>query len=123
LKDLKDIETKFGTIPGKLGVTFMRRAGKKAMKVIRDEAASNAPVDTGLLSESIVIKTKRVSDTSIELSVGPTKDTFYAKFLESGTKKMEARPFLNPALESRSNEASLIFAAELDRLIQDHFKT
>lgn len=44
-------------------------------------------------------------------------DPFYWKFLEFGTSKMQARPFLRPAFEARKGEAVTLSAAEWKRLI------
>lgn len=45
------------------------------------------------------------------------KDPFYFRFLEQGTKKMAARPFLGPALQSKSQEATDAFSGELRKAI------
>ena len=45
------------------------------------------------------------------------RDPFYFKFLEQGTKKMAARPFIGPALQSKSTEATSAFSAELRKAI------
>jgi HK97 gp10 family phage protein len=45
------------------------------------------------------------------------KDPFYFRFLEMGTKKMAARPFLGPALQSKSREATDAFSGELRKAI------
>ena len=45
---------------------------------------------------------------TIQFSVTPSKgkpnDGWYAHFLEFGTSKMSAKPFLRPAIESRQDE-------------------
>ena len=69
----------------------MKELEKTAFEVER-EAKLNAPVDTGMLRGSIT--TEEVGDgfevfTNVE----------YAPFLEYGTSKMAAQPFMEPALD------------------------
>jgi HK97 gp10 family phage protein len=45
------------------------------------------------------------------------RDPFYFRFLEMGTKKMAARSFIGPALQSKSKEATDAFSTELRRAI------
>lgn len=45
------------------------------------------------------------------------RDPFYFRFLETGTKKMAARSFIGPALQSKSEEATRAFSDELRRAI------
>jgi HK97 gp10 family phage protein len=45
------------------------------------------------------------------------RDPFYFRFLEKGTRKMTARPFLGPALQAKSEEATRAFSDELRRAI------
>lgn len=45
------------------------------------------------------------------------RDPFYFRFLEQGTRKMVARPFLGPALRTKGEEATQAFSNELRRAI------
>jgi HK97 gp10 family phage protein len=45
------------------------------------------------------------------------RDPFYFRFLEQGTRKMAARPFLGPALQTKGEEATQAFSNELRRAI------
>jgi len=58
---------------------------------------------------------KYASVTGGEAYVGVSwrGDAYYGRFLEFGTSRMPARPFLRPAFDARSNEALGIF---MDRL-------
>lgn len=53
-----------------------------------------APVDTGLLRMSIFTSFK---DDGFVAEVGPS--THYAIYLEFGTKRMAARPYMRPAVD------------------------
>lgn len=62
----------------------------------------------GFLRASIVKRLRRTANVGAAMtaSVGWTKDAFYGRFLEFGTKFMAAQPFLRPALDNRAGEAS-----------------
>ena len=66
--------------------------------VILDYAQANCPVDTGFLRESGYI---RVQSNYVEIGF----DAPYASYVEYGTSKMEAQPFLRPALDESEEDA------------------
>jgi HK97 gp10 family phage protein len=45
------------------------------------------------------------------------RDPFYFRFLELGTRRMTARPFLGPALQTKAEQATNAFSGELRRAI------
>jgi len=45
------------------------------------------------------------------------KDAYYWWFVENGTAKMAARPYLRPAFESKKNEAVMVFSEILKKAI------
>lgn len=69
------------------------RAVAKAMADIKRDAMRKCPVDTGRLRASIGIRTE--GDRIILYA-----DTEYDKFVEFGTVKMHAQPFIRPALHN-----------------------
>lgn len=75
----------------------------KAAADIRAQAQYIAPVDTGALRSSITVK----NISSLESIVGPTVN--YAGYVEYGTSRMGAQPYMRPAAEAvlPSFEASL----------------
>ena len=80
----------------------MAKAKAAALEVIGGKAESYAkkacPVDTGRLRNSI---THAQMDENTEV-IGTNVE--YAPFVELGTAKMKARPFLRPAAEGHSAE-------------------
>ncbi len=70
--------------------------------VIEREARRNAPYLTGNLRSSIhtVVRSER---KDVRAYIGTNVE--YAPYLEYGTSKMSARPFLRPALDSKAREA------------------
>ena len=70
---------------------------REAGELLKGEIQARAPVRTGALRESV-----RVIETQNGCAVGPEK--FYARFLEFGTSRMSARPFIRPAFEENKEK-------------------
>lgn len=113
----------------------LRRAVSAGAAEIRNEARARAPVDTGEMRKDIMVKRER--DTKGEMSAkysvfvrsgkksrlagkgrNVQKDSYYWKFVEFGTSKMPAKPFLRPAYEAKKEEAVKIIGENLDEGIQ-----
>ncbi len=77
---------------GKDGLKAMRKASRKAGEILRDEASRLAPRLKGTLQDEMTMRTRKESDSSIELEVGPSKKAWYARFVERGTKPHMIRP-------------------------------
>jgi len=93
-------------------VTGSIRAGATT---VREEIRSKVPRGTGALKKSIYIKKRRTKGNEVKYTVMPrkvvlpngskAKDTRqYAYYLEYGTEKMTAKPFIRPALTSVGNK-------------------
>ena len=63
---------------------------------IADDARQLVPVKTGRLRDSIVAETPTMSGDEIRCVISAS--TTYALFVELGTWKMKARPYLKPSL-------------------------
>ena len=86
----------------------------EASILVESKAATLAPVDTGLLRKSIshrVIDRKGYPVGQIGTSVE------YSAFQEFGTSKMQAQPFLMPALNSSKASIKEIIARRLKQAI------
>lgn len=70
--------------------------------------------DTGTLVRSVIGETEKETLEAI-CSTG----TLYAKWLEFGTRKMAARPFLRPTLEVVSEKAGKIIRDSVRRAVQN----
>lgn len=101
-----------------LGTNAARRAGKKALRqganVILQATRDAAPVDTGhLQKKGFYTHDHGVSNDLVFFSVDLRKSAFYGKFLEFGTSKMAARPFMRPAAENHAIAAVDVIGAVL----------
>ena len=84
-----------------------------AARNVETKAKEKCPYDTGATRDSI--EARDISrERMIEWTVGPT--TFYAPFLEYGTSKMAARPYLTPAIEKERPRLTKAIEEILERL-------
>lgn len=82
------------------GVRASARAGTAMGKALNDISAgakNRSPVDTGTLKSSISTEIQNRGDT-IRGEVGPTVN--YGGFVENGTSRMRAQPYLRPATDA-----------------------
>lgn len=104
---------------------------RSSARVIADEARRNAeslPVSdtderddyirTGNLARSIgVRRDPNPRDVTERAVVRPSRRAWYWRFVEFGTEKMPARPFLRPAFEAKREEAVRVFREALAKSI------
>lgn len=118
IKGLKEIIDKLNALPPKLENKIVRAAVRKGANQIRDLARSKVSVDTGNIKKSIVtVGHKENGKIAVKVTIRQRKSknakrVFYAKFLEFGTSKMNAKPFLRPALDESEDKV-------LDAVIDD----
>jgi len=84
---------------------------QKAAFQIEARAKAVVAVDTGTLRRSI---TTVMSNGGLTGVVGPS--VFYGKFIEFGTRRMGARPFMRPAAEAVMPGFAAAVAAALGKL-------
>lgn len=122
LRTLKSLPDEFKGDP-------TRRSLRAGAEVIREDAASRAPVDTGGLSRNVVARTipprHLPRDAAAGLSImgnragkkGDPANAFYYAFVELGTRFQKAQPFLRPAFETKKKDAVTTYASEFRRNI------
>ena len=87
------------------------KALKKGAGIIRDEIEARTPVRTGNLKDNIIIGEVKGQGSKQYVDVGPSKGQgFYGKYLEFGTVKMAARPFIEPSFLAKRKEAMMVMA-------------
>ena len=107
LTGTKEATTNLRKIAGVVGDdSRMKEFAKKALEPVAEAARDLAPVLSGELRDGIVISDTLPDGTAADFNgravfVGPlVGDAFYAGFLEFGTVKMRAQPFLMPAWDA-----------------------
>ena len=116
VEGLKELEQKLLSFGDKLARNGLRAAVAAGARVVVKEARANVPVDTGTLKKAIYQKQIREEsgNTQQTFYVGARhgkkeqakgRDAWYFPFVEFGTEKMPARPFMRPACESTKDEA------------------
>lgn len=116
--ELAALEKRLNDVVDKVAKKALRGAVRKGMNKVRKVARENAPKDTGLLDENFALMTRtRMSEVIAKIGIrggARENDTtpFYFRFVELGTKDMQAKPFLRPALENNAQ-------AVLDTVVEE----
>lgn len=99
----------------------------EAGEIIADEARILVPVDSGTLRDSISVSDVRLGGAfsmdrtlgdGAQVFIGPRTrsgppDGYYGHFLEFGTVKMAAQPFMRPAFDNTHGQVVSRIASEL----------
>lgn len=128
LTGMQEMRNKIQAI-GKAVTDKEEKALQKGSEIIQDEIISRAPVGMGNadgrgyghLNEHIVIsETKKDGDGAKYKNVGPSKGKgFKGVFLEFGTVKMRAQPFVEPSFLAKKSEALDAIAEVMREAIGD----
>ena len=144
IEGLDELKRKLAEIPRAMRKRVLRNALAAGAREVRDVAKRNAPVMTlgtslsapyrkpGTVRQAIRVRTskadRRAGDVGVFVNVKPAKagqrgarspnDPFYWRFLEFGTRKMAARPFLQTAA-SVLPKALAIFEARIAKWINE----
>ena len=123
LTGTRELEKALADLGRATGRNTARRALKKSAQIVADEAQILVPVDQGELMDSIKVSPKakrnRTAKGEVEMFVGPT--VYYGHFVEFGTVKQSAQPYMRPAWESNKgkvlDDLGENLWAEIDRSI------
>lgn len=102
----------------------LRTALRAGGKPILAQAKSNAPFKTGQTRRALKLRAMKRSRKNRVGVIVQTKDgdykgdQFYASFIEYGTSKMAAKPFMRPAFDTKKNESLQIVTREIDAGLQ-----
>ena len=146
VQGLKELQAALKDLPDRIARNVLRGSVSAGATVIRKEAQTRAPVSTGpkregqpppgTLKRSVYQKQIRELSNMLKQTfyVGVRKgkkyrnqgkkgnlsqDAYYARFVEFGTSKMPARPFMRPAFEAKKGEAVVAIKAYLERRIPE----
>jgi HK97 gp10 family phage protein len=99
-------------LTGKLGEAMVT-----AVLLIESTAKELAPVDTGRLRSSIASKVKKIAEDEVQGFVGTNVE--YAPYVEWGTSKMEAQPYLRPAVNAHREDIRDLFREAVEESIEE----
>jgi len=98
---------------GEAASDVLEQAAQAGAEPVRESAERLAPELTGKLSESIVQVILELSDSEVEIAVGPDKEAFWGLYQEFGTPHHPAQPFLRPAFDENQERILEAIADEL----------
>ena len=90
---------------GKIGSRIENKALREAGDVVKEAIQKETPIRSGKLKESITVSRVKNKDGAKQVEVGPDKDVFYSRFVEFGTVKMKANPFMARGYETSKDSA------------------
>lgn len=142
LTGLSDLQAQLEDLGTELGVKALAQAARKAFQPVLDAAKAMAPAYSGALRASLklkVAKPKGADDTvvvvGIKISGGPKDSSGGAllgkeelpparrwHFIELGTAKMAAHPFLRPALDANASAVLDLLKVEIANSIEKALK-
>lgn len=101
IEGLQELNQEFNDLENALTqeiITALMRGGM----IIETDAKRRCPVDTGRLRASLTTDVEREGKTTFVLKVGTNVE--YASFVENGTSRMAAQPFLRPAVDAKAKD-------------------
>ena len=108
---LDELIANMRAFPEKLENKVIKKAVRSGAVIVRDKARGYVATDTGNLKKSITIISEKAKPGTIKFSIKPIKrkaksarDPFYGKFVELGTSKMPARPYMRPAYDEAGDD-------------------
>lgn len=143
ISGLKELQAAIKELPANIAKNVLRGAVNAGATVIREEAKARAPKSEGpaikgqpmpgtlkraLYQKQIREKSSAVLQTffvgvrqgrSAKKTKKGNLDAWYARFVEFGTRKMAARPFMRPAFEAKKEAAVQAIKDYLQRRIPD----
>ncbi len=127
VEGLRELHDQLEGLGAAMAAKVLAVAARKAFAPVLEDARNRAPVDTGLLRDGIRIRVQRPKAGDAVIRVGlrimPAKGAkklgrrtasphWRWHFVEIGTSKMGAQPFLRPALDS--NAAAVVAALKTE---------
>lgn len=99
---------------GREGSKIENRALKEAGDAVKTSIQNEAPIRSGKLKGSITVSRVKSKGGIKQVEVGPEgKDVYYKTFVEFGTVKMKANPFMSRGYESSKGEAERTIEEEI----------
>jgi HK97 gp10 family phage protein len=142
VKGLGKLLDQLNKLQAELAAKVLAQAGRKAFKPVLDAAKAMAPKDSGDLADSLKLSVVKPTSENgvlkVGIKIGVGRGSKQAKiaaaafgeaqskalpparrwhFIELGTSKQAAHPYLRPALEHNSGEVLELLKGELQKAI------
>lgn len=111
ISGIDELIAEINRIGGNL-VDMSKTAISEAAEIIKQEMENTCPrsnSNDSHLADNIGISTAQIDSSGVFFYIGPKKinnnEFFYAKFLEFGTTKIRAHPFIETSFMTKKNEA------------------
>lgn len=118
----KELMRKLTQLSTAMATGILEKAVLDGAEVYEEGMRRRVPTRTGRLKKSITKETTKKSPVMVTVDVGPGKGGFYGLFLEFGTRKMAARPFMRPAFDEDKEEVVAVVSAKLKASIMAAIK-
>lgn len=100
---------------GKEGEKIERIVLVKAGEKVQEAIIKEAPKRTGKLKKNIKVSSIKRLDGAAFVEVYPSGEVYYAAFLEFGTTKMKADPFMSRGYENSKGEVEELIIEEIKK--------
>lgn len=97
----------------------LEQAAQAGGQIVLEDAKNRCSVNTGALKASLHIekgKSKK-PDVKQEVKISPGKQEYYGTFVELGTTRQAARPYLRPAVDKNKEKIAEAVTQEIARAI------
>lgn len=115
IENLTALQRDFSNLTSKMQRAVLRDALRSAARPVVASAKSKVPTRTGALKRGIAQRVSVKASGKAEAIIGFDRKQFYGRFVELGTSKMAARPFLRPALDESQQKIEQAFVEAINR--------
>ena len=116
IKGLDSLMAKLDAMGGNV-LDALGKAVKVTTEIAKSDAQTNAPVDTGMLVQSLTHGTDVVYNADSVTGIVGTS-AYYAAYQEFGTVNMAAHPYMMPALNANKSTFKNLAEQELETAIK-----
>lgn len=104
---------------GEAASGILEQAAEAGGKVALDDAKRRCPIQTGALKASLHLEKGKTKKPEIkqEVKISPGKKEYYGTFVELGTSKQAAQPYMRPAIDENQTEIAKAINQEVLRAI------
>lgn len=95
----------------------LAKAAEAGGRVALSEAKRRCSVKTGRLRASLTLTQGKKTPTKANVRIEHGKKEYYGKFVELGTRKQPARPFMRPAVDENKQQISEAVTEEIGRAV------